>query len=94
MRKKIIITTIAIISLTAAIAAKNHTPAANTNSIACTADMQKIHRRQNPAFPRAGKQRQRSRPECEKAGARCSRGLHRAISAGVRKYRRNQSHRK
>ena len=27
MRKKIIITTIAIISLTAAIAAKNHTPA-------------------------------------------------------------------
>lgn len=41
MRKKIIITTIAIISLTAAIAAKNHTPAANTNSIACTADMQK-----------------------------------------------------
>lgn len=26
----------------------------------------KIHRRQNPAFPRAGKQRQRSRPECEK----------------------------
>ena len=40
MRKKIIITTIAIISLTA-IAAKNHTPAANTNSIACTADMQK-----------------------------------------------------
>ena len=41
MRKKIIITTIAIISLTAAIAAKNHTPAANTNSIACTAVMQK-----------------------------------------------------
>ena len=41
MRKKIIITTIAIISLTAVIAAKNHTPAANTNSIACTADMQK-----------------------------------------------------
>ena len=41
MRKKIIITPIAIISLTAAIAAKNHTPAANTNSIACTADMQK-----------------------------------------------------
>lgn len=33
--------TIAIISLTAVIAAKNHTPAANTNSIACTADMQK-----------------------------------------------------
>ena len=30
MRKKIIITTIAIISITAAIAAKNHTPAANT----------------------------------------------------------------
>ena len=41
MRKKIIITTIAIISITAAIASKNHTPAANTNSIACTADMQK-----------------------------------------------------
>ena len=41
MRKKIIITTIAIISLTAVIAAKNHTPAANTNSIACTAVMQK-----------------------------------------------------
>lgn len=41
MRKKIIITTIAIISLTAAIASKNHTPAANTNSIVCTADMQK-----------------------------------------------------
>lgn len=41
MRKKIIITTIAIISLAAVIAAKNHTPAANTNSIACTADMQK-----------------------------------------------------
>lgn len=40
MRKKIIITTIAIISITAAIASKNHTPAANTNSIACTADMQ------------------------------------------------------
>ena len=220
MRKKIIITTIAIISLTAAIAAKNHTPAANTNSIACTADMQKsiagkilrfhvlansdseadqnVKKQvrdavgayiepyllecenieetratvndhmdeiiavsketlaangftygasaelthtdfpektygdytfpegnyealeitlgdgaghnwwcvlypnmcfrgsvyENPAFSRAGKQRQRSRPECEKAGARCSRGLHRAISAGVRKYRRNQSHRK
>ena len=41
MRKKIIITTIAIISLTAAIAAKNHTPAISTNSTACAADMQK-----------------------------------------------------
>ena len=41
MRKKIIITTIAIISLTAAIAEKIHTPAANTNSKASAADWQK-----------------------------------------------------
>ena len=56
MRKKIIITTIAIISLAAAIAAKNHAPAISTNSTACTSDMQKIHRRQNPALSCAGKQ--------------------------------------
>lgn len=41
MRKKIIITTIAIISLAAAIAAKNHAPATGINSTACAADMQK-----------------------------------------------------
>ena len=41
MRKKIIITTIAIISLAAVIAAKNHAPAISTNSTACTSDMQK-----------------------------------------------------
>ena len=41
MRKRIIITTIAIISLAAVIAAKNHAPAISTNSTACTSDMQK-----------------------------------------------------
>ena len=87
MRKKIIITTIAIISLTAAIAAKNHTPAANTNSIACTADMQKSIAGKILRFHVLAN-------SDSEAGARCSRGLHRAISAGVRKYRRNQSHRK
>ena len=41
MRKRIIITTIAIISLAAVIAAKNHASALSTNSTACTSDMQK-----------------------------------------------------
>ena len=41
MRKRIIITTIAIISLAAVIAAKNHAPAISTNSTACSSDMQK-----------------------------------------------------
>ena len=41
MRKRIIITTIAIISLAAVITAKNHAPAISTSSTACTADMQK-----------------------------------------------------
>lgn len=93
MRKKIIITTIAIISLTAAIAVKNHTPAANTNSIACTADMQKSIAGKILRFHVLANSDSEA-DQCEKAGARCSRGLHRAISAGVRKYRRNPSHRK
>ena len=44
MRKKIIITTIAIISLTAAIAAKNHTPAANTNSCLLYTSREQMYR--------------------------------------------------
>ena len=41
MRKRIIITTIAIISLAAVVAAKNHASAISTSSTACTSDMQK-----------------------------------------------------
>ena len=60
MRKRIIITTIAIISLAAVIAAKNHAPAISTSSTACTADMQKSIAGKNPALSCAGKQRQYS----------------------------------
>lgn len=94
MRKKIIITTIAIISLTAVIAAKNHTPAANTNSIACTADMQKSIAGKILRFHVLANSDSEADQNVKKQVRDAVRGLHRAISAGVRKYRRNQSHRK
>lgn len=94
MRKKIIITTIAIISITAAIAAKNHTPAANTNSIACTADMQKSIAGKILRFHVLANSDSEADQNVKKQVRDAVGGLHRAISAGVRKYRRNQSHRK